>query len=111
MPLLGMDEATRSNLAKISTPHSGLNKEMKPRAILVISAHWETSSAVKVTSSPRPNMIYDYYGFPAESYKFDYPAPGDPALAKRVQSLLNGAEIDCELEYLNGDLTTECSFR
>lgn len=58
-----------------------------PRALLVISAHWETAVPTVMTS-PRPPMLYDYYGFPPESYEITWPAPGDPALAARVQELL-----------------------
>lgn len=45
-------------------------------------------SVPTVTSAPRPELIYDYYGFPPESYELKYPAPGDPQLAGRVCSLL-----------------------
>ena len=61
-----------------------------PRALLVISGHWE-ESAPTVMTSPHPSMLYDYYGFPPESYKISWPAPGDPALAARVRELLDGA--------------------
>lgn len=63
----------------------------KPTAILMVSAHWEASPAVRVTSSPSPPMLFDYYGFPPEAYEFSYLPPGDPTLAKRVQSLIHGA--------------------
>ena len=61
-----------------------------PRALLVISGHWE-ESVPTVMTSPHPPMLYDYYGFPPESYKISWPAPGDPALAARVRELLDGA--------------------
>jgi len=64
-----------------------------PRALLVISAHWEERSPT-VTASPRPPMLYDYYGFPPESYAITWPAPGDPALAERVRSLLGSAGFE-----------------
>lgn len=59
----------------------------RPKAILSISAHWyvpETS----VTAMPDPKTIHDFGGFPRELYKVEYPAPGDPVLAGRVQELL-----------------------
>lgn len=59
----------------------------KPKAILMISAHWEEQLAT-VTSSPAPELIYDYYGFPKESYSIEYSAPGDPELAQRIMTLL-----------------------
>ena len=60
----------------------------KPKAILVVSAHWEEGPELAVLTSPKPPMLYDYFGFPPETYEFKYDAPGDPALASRVQKLL-----------------------
>ncbi|HEY1811205.1 MAG TPA: class III extradiol ring-cleavage dioxygenase [Kofleriaceae bacterium] len=60
------------------------------KAVLVISAHWE-EDVPTVMTSPSPPMLYDYYGFPPESYEITWPAPGDPALAARVRSLLERA--------------------
>jgi aromatic ring-opening dioxygenase catalytic subunit (LigB family) len=64
----------------------------RPRALLVVSAHWE-EEVPTVMSSPRPPILYDYYGFPPASYEIQWPAPGDPALAERVLGLLGGAGI------------------
>ncbi|SPE26608.1 conserved hypothetical protein [Candidatus Sulfotelmatomonas gaucii] len=58
-----------------------------PKALLVISGHWE-GAAFTVGSAARPQLIFDYSGFPAETYKLTWPAPGDPALAARVARLL-----------------------
>jgi len=59
----------------------------KPRAILTISAHWFVSGT-RVTANTAPRTIHDFGGFPRELYEVQYPAPGDPDLARRVQSLL-----------------------
>jgi aromatic ring-opening dioxygenase catalytic subunit (LigB family) len=64
-----------------------------PRALLVISAHWE-EPVPTVMSSARPSMLYDYYGFPPESYQITWPAPGAPELAARVRALLGAAGIE-----------------
>lgn len=61
-----------------------------PKAILVVSAHWEESVPTVMTST-QPPMLFDYYGFPPESYQLTWPAPGDPKLAARVRQLLEGA--------------------
>src|SRR3989442_1646419 len=59
----------------------------RPGAILSISAHWYLPGT-SVTAMPAPRTIHDFGGFPRELYRVEYPAPGDPALASRVQSLL-----------------------
>ena len=56
-----------------------------PRALLVVSAHWE-ESVPTVMTAVRPPILYDYYGFPPESYQITWPAPGAPDLASRVHS-------------------------
>jgi 4,5-DOPA dioxygenase extradiol len=67
----------------------------KPKAILSISAHWYVpETGVTVTTTPR--TIHDFGGFPRELYQVQYPAPGDPALARRVQQLL--APLDVKLD-------------
>lgn len=62
----------------------------RPRAILAISGHWE-APGFTVSTATRPPMEYDYYGFPEHTYRVQYPAPGDPALAARVRELLGAA--------------------
>lgn len=58
-----------------------------PRAIVCISAHWETRGTL-VTSSPAPATVHDFYGFPKPLFDVRYPAPGSPSLAQRIQALL-----------------------
>ena len=65
----------------------------RPKAVLVISAHWEERVPTVMTSAAPP-MLYDYYGFPAEAYEITWPAPGDPALAARVRALLAKAGFE-----------------
>ncbi|HVY23086.1 MAG TPA: 4,5-DOPA dioxygenase extradiol [Steroidobacteraceae bacterium] len=60
---------------------------IKPRAVLCISAHWCTSGA-GVTAMSSPRTIHDFYGFPEHLYQFQYPAPGDPQLARRIAEIL-----------------------
>ncbi len=64
----------------------------RPEAILVISAHW-LESGFNVTSAPRPELIYDYYGFPPHTYALRYPASGEPRLASRIAELLGQANL------------------
>ena len=73
-----------------------------PKAILVISAHWEEGDEVAVSASAQPPMLFDYYGFPPHTYSFRYDAPGDPALASRVCSLLATKGHPCRQDASRG---------
>ena len=64
----------------------------RPRAVLVISAHWFTESTA-VTAMARPRTIHDFYGFPDKLSVVDYPAPGDIELAKDVARLASPTEV------------------
>jgi 4,5-DOPA dioxygenase extradiol len=66
----------------------GLGERLpRPRAILVISAHWETKG-ILVTAAARQRTIHDFYGFPPEMYAVEYAAPGDPELANQIAQML-----------------------
>jgi len=62
----------------------------RPRAILIVSGHWE-ESAFTVHTGERPPLLFDYYGFPPHTYQLRFDAPGGPDLARRAASLLAGA--------------------
>ena len=61
----------------------------RPKAILVVSAHWE-SAPVTIGATTTVPLVYDFYGFPEHYYRIQYPSPGAPALAQRVRELLGG---------------------
>lgn len=73
----------------------------KPKAILMISAHWEESS-FKVMTNPWPGMLYDYGGFPEHTYKVHYSAPGSPELAERVMGLIREAGLPAQADAQRG---------
>ncbi|MEO9273473.1 class III extradiol ring-cleavage dioxygenase [Marinomonas sp. 5E14-1] len=73
----------------------------KPSAILVISAHWETQIPT-VTSARSPELIYDYYGFPEESYQIQYPCAGSPELAHGILNSLQKHGIDATQDEHRG---------
>ena len=68
---------------------------LRPKAVLSISEHWYVTET-GVTISTNPRTIHDFGGFPRELYQVQYPAPGDPALARHVQQLL--APLDVRLD-------------
>lgn len=88
LPLLG-DPDHRELVQHLKTL---AGKLPKPDAILVISAHWE-ARVPTVTTAAQPALIYDYYGFPHESYQITYPCVGDPALAAKVSQALRQAGL------------------
>lgn len=66
----------------------------RPRAVLVISAHWEAPDFT-VNAAAQPPLLFDYHGFPPHTYRLQYPAPGDPALAAQVEERIRGAGLPC----------------
>jgi aromatic ring-opening dioxygenase catalytic subunit (LigB family) len=86
---MGMPKSEVDELAAYLRALRGLPRT-PPKALLVVSAHWEAPVPTVMTGKSPP-ILYDYYGFPPESYAITWPAPGHPALAARVQELLGAA--------------------
>ena len=70
----------------------------KPRAILTVSAHWETMGT-KVTAMEKPRTIHDFGGFPKELYEVTYPAPGSPDLVQTIRKVIKLTEIQPDLSW------------
>lgn len=73
----------------------------RPKAILVVSGHWETEGFA-VSGADKPELIYDYYGFPAHTYALRYDAPGAPALAARAADLLTAQGLAARVNSQRG---------
>lgn len=72
-----------------------------PKSIIVVSAHWEETGFI-ITGAKQPELIYDYYGFPRESYAIKYPAPGNPDLADLIHKTLTDEGLTAAVDPYRG---------
>lgn len=72
-----------------------------PKAILLVSAHWETDGFA-LSGAKKPTLLYDYYGFPEHTYQLRYDVPGSPELAARAAQLLQDAGLDAVVDTERG---------
>lgn len=75
-----------------------LGSALRPKAVVVISAHWETQH-LQVSSSVQPVTMHDFGGFPDALFALQYPAPGDPELAIRLATLLDATPVERGLDH------------
>ena len=73
----------------------------RPKALLVISGHWE-ERVFTLQTNPAPPLLFDYQGFPQHTYQLTWPAPGEPALATRVRALLEDAGFQTGADAARG---------
>jgi aromatic ring-opening dioxygenase catalytic subunit (LigB family) len=73
----------------------------RPKALVVISGHWEEKVAT-IQNNPSPPLLYDYYGFPPSTYQIQFPASGAPEVSARVAELLGAAGIACKYDHDRG---------
>ena len=79
-----------------------LGKELKPKAIIIFTAHWESETTTISSTDEVYDMIYDFSGFPRELYSIKYPAKGSVDIASRLQSALNSKGIESRLDKTRG---------
>lgn len=95
-PMLALTETPARNFL------AGLSAAVPaPRAILVVSAHWETASPM-VNAVARNDTIHDFFGFPRALYDLRYPAPGDATLAQQIADMLGSAGFATGLDQARG---------
>jgi aromatic ring-opening dioxygenase catalytic subunit (LigB family) len=82
------------SILKLGTPEA-------PRALVVVTAHWETDVPT-VSNKAKHDLYYDYYGFPPETYNLKYDAPGSPETAAEVTELFQQAGVECKLDPVRG---------
>jgi len=103
MPLMG--DPGHVNLIKSMTERVpkilGLGTANAPRAIVLVTAHWDEKKPT-ISNGSKHKLFYDYYGFPPETYKLKYDAPGSPEVAKEVYDLLEKAGLSPEMDSERG---------
>jgi len=99
LPILG--EESHLELAAWLKSFAATYLTKPPKTILVISAHWE-ENVPTLLSSPAPPLYYDYGGFPAETYKLNYPAQNNLTLVERISGLLKSSNIDHKMDSSRG---------
>ncbi|XP_013174413.1 PREDICTED: 4,5-DOPA dioxygenase extradiol-like [Papilio xuthus] len=100
MPLLGDKEHEGLTIFLRDEIKKHLNlKQIK--GIILVTAHWEESK-VTISSGKHHDLYFDYYGFPPESYKYKYDAPGNPELAGKLKKTLDNAGIESKLDPKRG---------
>lgn len=97
LPLMG-----EPNHREITALLQNLGSELDgSNAVVVATAHWE-ESVPHVSGGERPSLIFDYSGFPPETYQYEYPAPGAPELARAARDLLDAAGIKARIDMERG---------
>lgn len=98
-----MPEAAQSNAA-LAASLRDIPRQLGrlPKAIVMVSAHWETAGTFTVMTHPQPPMLYDYYGFPEHTYHIQYPAPGSSVLAKKIMACLDQAQLPVATDDTRG---------
>lgn len=95
LPILGHQPNVASTFTSYSSTIS------KPKAIVIITAHW-ICDTITISNGQYHSLYYDYGGFPSESYQYQYNAPGSPELANNISDLLSAADIPSKKDSKRG---------
>ncbi|KAI8593739.1 Extradiol ring-cleavage dioxygenase, class III enzyme, subunit B [Geranomyces variabilis] len=101
MPLLG-DPGHKELIKFLETKARALIVNPRVKAIVVVTAHWETSPGFVVSTTTKNKLLYDYGGFPKEAYDVSFPATGSPEIAARVASVLTAAGLPITTDSKRG---------
>jgi 4,5-DOPA dioxygenase extradiol len=92
-----MEATTHPAYAKLASVGLEITTKVKPKAILVFSAHWQNSpTKIAINTAEKTDLIYDFYGFPKHYYEYEYPNKGSPEVAEMVIGRLENAGIEVE---------------
>lgn len=102
MPVLFVGHGSPMNAIEENEFSAGWRKQgetlPKPSMILCVSAHWETDGTF-VTAVPKPETIHDFYGFPKELFAVQYPAPGNPEMAKEIRDEIKSTDVGLDEQW------------
>jgi Catalytic LigB subunit of aromatic ring-opening dioxygenase len=92
-----MEATTHPAYAKLASVGLEITTKVKPKAVLVFSAHWQNSpTKIAINTAQKTDLIYDFYGFPKHYYEYEYPNKGSPEVAEMVIGRLESAGIEVE---------------
>jgi 4,5-DOPA dioxygenase extradiol len=92
-----MENTAHPAYANLATIGREITTQVKPKAIVVFSAHWqEGPSRIKINAAEHTDIIYDFYNFPPHYYEYKFPNKGSPALAQKIVDRLGAVGIEVE---------------
>ena len=92
-----MEDTDHPAYAKLGAVGREITKRVKPKAVVVFSAHWQSGpDKIKINVAEQTDLIYDFYGFPPHYYEYEYPNKGSPEVAEKVIEKLAATGIEVE---------------
>jgi len=92
-----MENTEHPAYAKLAEVGGEITTKVKPKAVVVFSAHWQDGpNKIKINVAEQTDIIYDFYGFPPHYYEYEYPNKGNPEVAETVIEKLAVAGIEVE---------------